>query len=417
MKPAVKFSKQAVESKLQVPLLFNWTLLLLLILTPLSSSALYLHETENSYFNLTALGRVYALYHDNPEGTLLYSDSTTSGLAGIARLIGQGETAHGLRYDFNLYQTAIPQKMAAAASSVTSIERSDLFEWSFHDSDYQHLTIDQFYFSWSSEKTSLRIGRQPINLASNYYFTPNDLFAPFSAQTFYRTYKAGVDGLRIDHSLGEFSQLSFISVLGYQTDPASDSGWSNGIEATRGSHLIRYTASRYGLEWSLFSGQLKGEIITGGGFQGELTNYIGMRSEIQHYQQSGQTQSYIKAAFGLDRRWDNTIHLRGEAFYNGTGHDQVSEYVAGNTYLAVRYFSAGLSYEFTPLFNGDLLLLKNIDDHSSLIALNGLYSLGDESEVNFGLSMPFGKEPTLSSIQSEFGTAPVAISLEIRSYF
>jgi len=417
MKPAAKVNKQAVERCLREPMLFNWILLLFLILTPLPSSALYLHETENSYLNVTALGRVYALYHDNPEGTLLYDDSTTSGLAGIARLIGQGETASGLRYDFNIYQTVIPQKMAAAASSVTSIERSDLFEWSFHDSDYQHLAIDQLYLGWNSAKTSLRIGRQPINLATNYYFTPNDLFAPFSAQTFYRTYKAGVDGIRVDHSLNDFSQFTFISVLGYQTDTGSDSGWSNSIDTDRSSHLIRYTASRYGLEWNLFTGQLKGEAITGGGFQGELTNYIGMRSEIQHYQQPGQTEAHIKAAFGLDRRWDNTIHLRGEVFYNGSGHDQVSQYVAGNNYLAVRYFTVGMSYEFTPLFNGDLLLLNNIDDDSSLIALNGLYSLGDESELNLGIAIPFGKDPTLTTIHSEYGSAPIAISMEIRSYF
>ena len=85
--------------------------------------------------------------------------------------------------------------------------------------------------------------------------------------------------------------------------------------------------------------------------------------------------------------------------------------------MAKRYLTVGMSYEFTPLFNGDLLLLGNMDDDSSLIALNGLYSLGDESELNISLSIPTGDKPGLTAIQSEYGSSPTSLSIEIRSYF
>ncbi len=389
----------------------------LILLIPFNASALYLSEDDSGYLEIRALLRGYAIYNDNPDNTPLYPDSSTSGIASVGRVIIQGSTSGGMSYDCNIYQTAIPQKMAAAASSATSVERSDLFEWSLSDSDYLHLAVDQLSLSWSNETTTLRVGRQPINLATNYYFTPNDLFAPFSAQTFYRVYKPGVDALRLEHSFGEFSQINLITVAGYGVDSQNESGWSNGIENDRISTIVRYTTSGFGLEWNIFSGQLSGEPIVGGGFQGELTEYIGIRSELQHYQIPGTSDTIIKAALGLDRRFENTIYLRGELYYNGAGHDHVTQYVATNDYLANRYLSLGISYEFTPLFNGDLLLLNNIDDRSSLIALNGLYSLADESELNFGITIPAGEKPTVTAIKSEYGSLPVTLSFEIRSYF
>jgi hypothetical protein len=52
-------------------------------------------------------------------------------------------------------------------------------------------------------------------LASTYYFSPNDFFAPFTADTFYREYKAGVDAVRLDINLGTLSQLTLIGALTY----------------------------------------------------------------------------------------------------------------------------------------------------------------------------------------------------------
>jgi hypothetical protein len=46
-----------------------------------------------------------------------------------------------------------------------------------------------------------------------YYFTPNDFFASYAAQTFYRSYKPGVDAARLDWQWSELSQISLMTVV------------------------------------------------------------------------------------------------------------------------------------------------------------------------------------------------------------
>ncbi len=86
-------------------------------------------------------------------------------------------------------------------------------------------------------------------------------------------------------------------------------------------------------------------------------------------------------------------------------------------YIARRYAALGGSYEFTPLFNGGLLTLINLVDHSLFISLNGVYSLSDESEFVLNAGLPIGEKPTTSVIESEFGVAPYTLNAEIRTYF
>lgn len=76
-------------------------------------------------------------------------------------------------------------------------------------------TIDRLAIGYQQPAFSLKLGRQAINLASTYYFSPNDFFAPFTADTFYREYKAGVDAVRLDINLGTLSQLTLIGALTY----------------------------------------------------------------------------------------------------------------------------------------------------------------------------------------------------------
>ena len=106
------------------------------------------------------------------------------------------------------------------------VERSSALEWSLSESNYIHTAIDRLNIHWIKDRVDIIAGRQPINLATTFYFTPNDFFAPFAAQTFYRVYKPGVDALRTEVRLGELSQLSLICALGYSPEKGS----ANGLE-------------------------------------------------------------------------------------------------------------------------------------------------------------------------------------------
>jgi len=159
-----------------------------------------------------------------------YEERSDAGVAGIARLIMQSKAGQHVSFDVNAYQTYIPSSLVSSQAGLGTpldVERSAALEWSFSDDKYARLAIDWLNARYSYNRLDLIVGRQPINLATTFYFTPNDFFAPFAAQVFYRVYKAGVDAIRAEVRLGDLSQLSLITVLGYKSDPASDTGWSD----------------------------------------------------------------------------------------------------------------------------------------------------------------------------------------------
>jgi hypothetical protein len=130
---------------------------------------------------------------------------------------------------------------------------------------------------------------------------------------------------------------------------------------------------------------------------------------------------YVEFALGLEHRWENSFTLRIEQFYHGSGASDSGSYNLPGTmqglYLARHYTASGLSYEFTPLLNGDVTAIYNWVDNSALIALYLLYSLSDESELAMGSTVTAGRKPFGANLRSEFGLYPASASIEFRAYF
>ncbi len=355
-----------------------------------------------------------------------FPDQNVSGVAGIARIMVDGDINEHWGFEINAYQTYIPEALVTEQSRVglpLSTERSAFFEASFSDRDYVHLIVDRLALYWSNSVFDFTIGRQAINLATTFYFTPNDFFAPFAAQTFYRVYKPGVDALRLEIGLGEFSQLSLMSVLGYKLDAGSNTGWSNTLESQRSSYLVQWSSATGNMDTSLTLGRVKNKDIVGVALQGEFFEWLGLRLE-GHHSDSRQENvgDYQQFNFGLEHRWENSLELRLELFYNGLGTDSISHYhevsmMDSAYYLARRYSALGGRYEITPLLIGEAVIISNFDDHSHLLSLNATYSLSDESEVVVNLNIPVGDEPANGLLKSEFGSYPTSLNVEARVYF
>jgi len=330
------------------------------------------------------------------------------------------------RFEFNAYQTYIQKSLQVSQNTrdlSLSTERSSLFEHNFSNNNYMHFAIDRFALRWSNQILDLTIGRQAINLATTFYFTPNDFFAPFAAQTFYRLYKPGVDALRAEVNLGDFSQISWISVLGYKADLNRDTGWSNEPDSHRASHLLLWSNVFGNFEGVLMLGRVVDKNVIGGALQGELFKWLGIRLEGHHgNSQHDSVGDYQQFSLGLEHRWENSLELRLELFYNGLGEYSVSHYRAASTagsvrYLARRYSALGASYDITPLLMGEALIISNLDDQSQLLSLNTVYSLSDESELVVNANIPFGSKPDNGRLKSEFGVYSKSVSMELRFYF
>lgn len=416
--------KYETTIKFILTLVFSVTLLLPTLSIP--ALAFYEWQSDDGSFDLRALVRGFGIVYENPENQFFYEDKSDAGAAAIARLIMHARAGQHLGFEVNAYQTYIPASMASRLGSLGTpldVERSSALEWSFSDDDYVHLAIDRLNISCSYNRLDLIAGRQPINLATTFYFTPNDFFAPFSAQAFYRMYKSGVDAVRAEVRLGNLSQLSLISVLGYERESDSDTGWSRDPDWHRTSYVGRISKTFRDFEWALLGGVVREADVIGGSLQGELFQWLGIRSE-GHFADPDDSQRNLELSLGIEHRWENSLNLRLEHFYHGNGASSVSDYditptaAQGNSiYLGRNYTALGIGYEFTPLLNAEMLTIANLIDHSYLLSFNAIYSLSDEAELATNLGVPIGKKPEGNEIKSEFGLYPYTVSIEVRCYF
>lgn len=406
----------------------RWVLSLLLAI-PYSAGvqAFYQWRHGEGYGDLRAGIRMFALAADYPAAASLYPDEHRAGTAGILRLLAEGRITPAASFEFNLYQTLIPADLTTAQGIDTPLdaERSSGLEWRAAGQDYIHTAIDRLDVRYSRGHTDFTFGRLPVNLSTTFYFTPNDFFAPFSAQAFYRVYKPGVDGLRIDYATAPLSQLSYVAILGYRSDADSSNGWQTRPDAELGSHVLRYVSNVGDLEWGLLTGLLRNNYFVAVSLQGELAQWLGVRAE-GNYREYGArgTVSASSLALGLEHRYESGLTLRLEQLYHGRGAETVSGYAAlladwsaDDRYLARHYTALGLEYELTALLSGQLLWMINDVDQSSLLIAGGSYSLGDEIDLVGALSLPYGRTPLDTTPRSEFGLLPLSVTVELRSYF
>lgn len=390
------------------------------------ASAFYEYQEGDAYMEARGLVRAFVNASHSPDDPSLFPDRHSAGAAGVVRLMVDGRVDDYWGYEFNLYQVYIPNVLIGSQAGTGvpgDVERSAMFEASFSDHDYARLVMDRAALRWSKDNLEFTAGRQAINLATTFYFTPNDFFAPFAAQTFYRVYKPGVDGFRTEIGVGELSQLSLISVFGYAPEAANDSGWSRYVSSQRDAQVVRWSSAFGNAEAIFVGGRVADSVVVGGAFQGELFEWLGVRLEGHHTDvQSRADEDYSQLTLGVEHRWENSFDLRWELFYNGAGNDSVGNYNLNssatlNAYLARRYSAIGGSYEFTPLLNGGGVVITNLDDRSHLVSLNAVYSLSDESDAVLNVSLPMGDEPTGGDLISEFGSYPYTVSAEYRLYY
>ena len=401
---------------------------LLIITLSVPAQGFYEWRAGETYLDVRGSVRVFGTAYQNPESRFFYEKKSDRGAAGIARLLIEAHTGQYLRFEVNAYQVYVPSSLISRQGGLGTpldVERSAALEWSFSEDDYAHLALDRLNARWSYDRLDFIVGRQAVNLATTFYFTPNDFFAPFAAQAFYRVYKPGVDAVRGEVRLGELTQLSLIGVLGYDRDPDSDTGWSDNPEGDRASYVGRVSTVFHDFEWGLLGGVVRGANVIGGSLQGELFQWLGVRGEGNVSDpDDSQHGSVSELSVGVEHRWENSFNLRLEQFYHGSGAGSVSGYgVTPSTlqgesaYLARNYTALGIGYEFTPLLNGEMVAIANLIDHSVLLSFNAIYSLSDEAELAVNLGMPIGKKPEDAEIKSEFGLYPYSLNIEVRGYF
>ncbi|MCX5875415.1 MAG: hypothetical protein NT087_03780 [Deltaproteobacteria bacterium] len=384
-------------------------------------------QSEDGSVSLRGFTGLGASYNRNPEATALYDSREDLFWDLDQRLLVAAKYRENARFDLNVLQNIRATPSPVLGVRPAGAERSGLLSWQEHASGNSeaNLSVDTAAFHYVQGNTEWSLGRQPVNLATTTYFSPNDFFAPFAAQTFYRVYKPGVDSGRAEVRLGNLAQLSLVGVLGYSPESTVDTDWRNRPDWSRNSLLARLAINRNDWEWGLLGGTVREHRITGGSVQGELFDWLGVRAE-GHYaapEQDGLSGG-AEVSVGIEHRFANSLELRLEQFRHGQGYstsEGLNQAIAAGSlregYTGRRYTALGASYEFSPLLTGQALLLANWSDHSQLLSLNGVYSLSNEAELAVTLSLPRGAHAENDSLGSEFGSAPATLACVFRIYY
>jgi hypothetical protein len=396
--------------------LFGAFVCLLILLSQLGAGmAFYEAENEEQTLELSGYMGLGAGLLEYPDNNSMYSEEKGSAWSATFRLLLDADLAEAVHLAANVLQRShskLPLRPPFASLLPDDVERSSILTWEQHDSlnSRSELLVDALYLQYSVGRLEMAVGRQPVNLAATFYFTPNDFFAPFAPQTFFRSYKAGVDALRADYRLAELSQVTLLGVLAYDPDPSSSNSWSEDPNWSGSSLLARLSHEMAGFEWAVLVGTVDDQTISGGSLQGELFELVGLRME-GHYANPETTggSSYYRLATGLEKLYANSFNWRVEYYHNS------GSYAAFGT-QGSNDAAFGCGYQFSPLLNGSFLALTNLDDDSLLFSGNLLYSLSDESELSLIISLPSGDKPTMVDPGSEFGRQPHTALLEYRLY-
>lgn len=410
--------------------LLHGLLLVFVLSCPSRTEALYSIGTEPDRLDVTGFfgaGGAAARY---PGTDILYPERSQTSWYTDLRLIGDARVGDAFGAKVNILQNVQHTPIISFAGNDSfsrDVERSGVLYWQQHESvnSQAAMVLDSAYLKYGNRDNELTVGRQPISTSVTFFFTPNDFFAPFSANTFFRVYKPGVDAVRYERRIAALSQLSMIGVLGYEPEPGRESGWSGTPDWQAGSMLARMTYTAGLAEWGGICGIVREALVTGLSFQGEFFQWLGVRAEGHYADSWGQrSESGLQMTIGLEHRFSARMVMRMEQMYNGFGASDIAEFLAETTFPAAtaryagRHYSAfDINYEITPLLVGEMLYLRNWTDDSSLLSVYGVYSVSDESELAFTASFPGGAEPEQGKIRSEMGSLPVQFLLEFRVYF
>ncbi|MEN8142741.1 MAG: hypothetical protein ABFQ82_03980 [Thermodesulfobacteriota bacterium] len=300
-------------------------LLLFTVLIPPPSHGFYEQRQDDSALEIRGFLGFGAGYVSYPPFSTIFREGEDLPWTADLRILLDSDHGEDIHLTANILQSTRskpPFEPAIAGLIPVDVERSSLLTWEQHDTagSRSEMVVDVLQLQYRTSKIDYTVGRQPVNLATTFYFAPNDFFAPFAPQTFFRTYKPGVDGIRGDILLAELSQLTLLAVLSYDTEPASPDTWQYEPDWRSTSFLGRVTAELAGYEWAFLAGTVNDYTIAGGLLQGDVFGQIVLRGE-GHYgdPETSSGESFFKLAVGIEKLYANNFNWRLEYFQNSGG--------------------------------------------------------------------------------------------------
>lgn len=264
----------------------------------------------------------------------------------------------------------------------------------------------------------LTVGRQAISWATTLLFTPTDPFAPFDPSDPFREYRAGVDAARLQYFAGPFTALDLV---------VRPEGAAAGHRVTV---LLRGSTRLSAWDLSGWAGTLHDEPAVAVGADRSLGGWAVRADATVRRKVGGGT--VVRAAAGADRLFSlagRDLHLVGEYQHDGFGSADASGYARVLSSPAYRRGElqtlgrdevlADASWQVHPLVSGEILVIVNLHDASTLVAPALDASLSNDVSARLGLYLSGGRggaEPN-GTPRSEYGPVPTYLYLSLTAFF
>ncbi len=399
---------------------------------------------QESLINLS--GNIETVYknYDNYNFTPYFDQDSNEEYSAIARIILESNNYENISYEIHALQTYNYSDVKTGASGRdTTMLSADLGGNRINNNDESaHYYIDRANLKFTTNDLDVHLGRLAVSFGKPQFW---NLFDYYGSSYLNQDFKSGIDAIRIDKPLNNFSGVNLVvnkikkfSESGnYLENTLAQSYQRVGLEREVG-FLLRGYKTINDTDYSLlYKTEPEGHII---GFEvdGEIgsfniyneTTYLWGTDKIAiPGSYSGDLlKNYFTNVLGFNYRFNNNLQIIAEHLYNGLGDSNNLDasnvrYKNGlNTSLNKHITGISLSYEFNPLLIGkyDSKIAWQDSSHQHNLILTK--SVTDNFDIIFGSQINMGDRPTGSNwqnpnIQSEFGRLTNSFFFQLKSYF
>jgi hypothetical protein len=250
--------------------------------------------------------------------------------------------------------------------------------WVWFDSEQSVLQsqVDRFYASYYSGDFELHAGRQRINWARTFVWSPNDLFNNYAFLDFDYEERPGVDALLAQYnwSFGSSVQVGF-----RMADEFDEMVLAGMLRTNWGDYDVQFLGGHY-----------LGQFVIGAGWAGYIQN-AGFKGEMSFFLPEEDLLDNpwtLTATVGFDYMMPSSLYLRSELLYNG-GYSEVNAPLANliqppsadNLFIAKTGLFLNGSYPVTPLVNTSLSIMASFDRSLFIFIPQMSYSLTQDIDL------------------------------------
>ena len=385
----------------------------------------------------------YNLY-DNYSFAPYFDKNITQDFSSVARIIIEGDSRDKYSYELHAVQAYNYSNINTGITDRdTSMLVVDYGDNLIKKSDQSaHYYLDRANVKFAVEDLDIHFGRLAVSFGKPLFW---NLFDYYGSPYLNQEYKAGIDALRLDKAISNFSGVNMVinkrKILtqsgSYLENSAVQSYQWLGLEEEVGLLLRGYTTIKdtdYALlykrepEGHRIGIEVDGEIGSVN-FYDEITYLWGSEKiSMPGSYQGNLLKNYLMNVLGVNYRFNNSLQITAEHLFNEIGDSDNLDasnirYKNGvSTSLNDHLSGVSLSYEFNPLLVGQYDARLAWDDSSHQHNFSFVQSITDNVDFIAGGQINIGDRPNGTNwqnpnIQSEFGRLSDTFYLELKCYF